>query len=229
MGMFSERNSGFRTKRYGGQKRKMKNMLATVTKVRTMIDRTSEKKFLNLQFGTAQLSVTAGSANPLLYILNPLLQGTSDNTRLGDRVRFSKLQLHVVLQAPASITDTRNVCIRIIQVKEPRGVIPTNLQLYNNATPSPFDHPNFVTIDFPARFKILATKYVHFNPQIGTQTPVINTNFTINLKDMLTDYSIGNAGTIADIDRNALYISVISEGASTMTVTIPYYLWYRDM
>lgn len=222
-----ERRLGVRTKRHGGAKRKAKKQLATIAYVRKAINSTSEKKFIQSQNVSIGPVVTA---TPVLQLLNGLQQGTTDNTRTGDRVRYTKLLLHAYLVCPLQVSGTAShVKVDIIKVKNPRGVAPTVLQIYGSATPGAGDFFNHNTVDFSSRFQILDSKEYQFNlPSVGNAEGYLM-KFDIDLNDMQTDYSIGNAGTIADIDANALYVLYHQDNSTSIAIYQSAYLYYMDM
>jgi len=223
---------GMRTRRYGGQKRKAKKearKVATIQYVKRAIDRSIEDKFVylnNALMGGANLT----NATPQVNLLNGLAQGTTDQTRTGDKVRFARLKLDLLVSAPISATGNSTAYkFDIIRYKNPRGVAPTITNLYGVATPAAIDHFNDVSIDWKSRYECLASRSFVINYPAATVAQVQLLSFDINLNDVQTDYSLGNVGTIADIDKNALYLVAHQDTALSTSVYFAYYLWYQDM
>lgn len=218
--------SGFSTRRRTrGRRNRTRGAIATVGKVKRMIDRTVEKKFIV----TPHTSVTGTlvNASPVLVLLNPLAQGTSDNTRIGDRVRCHKLQYSFIIYSGAGISQ--NICYELIRVKEPRGVAPTYTQIYNSATPSPDDHHNNVNVDWASRFESVKKGNINITSNYAAQTMAKRVSFNISLGDVVTDYSINTLGTIADMDKNAYYMLFWTDGATNASVYHAYYFYFMDM
>lgn len=227
---FLKRRLGFRTKKHGGVKRRAKKNSKLIKRVKAIVNATNEKKFLQVAFGSGNITNILGISNPVLYLLNGMTQGVTDNTRIGDRVRQHKLELNAFVSCTASTTQTYNLVCRIIRVKEPRGVAPTTLQIMNTATPNPLDLFNHVNVDWSSRFENIHEQVFTLTPQTATTNAGHVFRIYLPLGDLITDYSIGNAGTIADMDKNAIYLQVLSSDASnTSSLTVAYYLWYYDM
>lgn len=226
---FLRRRLGFRTRRHGGTKRQTRKKLATIGYVKRAISADNEKKFIyvtNSLMGGANLT----NATPQLNLLNGLAQGTTDQTRLGDRVKFKRLLMNILASAPISATgNSTSYKFDIMRYKQPRGAAFTMTNLYGSATPATIDNFNEASTDWKSRFECLATRTFVINYPAATVAQIYLFSFEVNLDDAITDYSLGNAGTIADIDKNAYYLVAHQDTALATSVYYAYYLWYTEM
>lgn len=225
------RRFGYRSRRYGGVKKRAKKegkKLATVQYVRKAIDNTTEKKFILVQ--SATLSTTFQNSAPIQVLLNGLTQGTTDNTRLGDRCRAKRLLMTVYVSVPVSATG---LCSRyildVLWYKNPRGGTPSFLNLYGSNTPGAVEQFNYNTIDFSSRFQILSHQEHQNNPQAINTTSGFTFEVDLDLQDHMVDYSLGNVGTVADIDKGALYLMMHVDNSLVTNVYYSYYYWYMDL
>lgn len=159
----------------------------------------------------AAFSASLTNAAPLIVTLNPLLQGTTNTTRIASKVRMGNLQLRLYFD---SILNSNGQQVRIVLVRDAvaEGVVTTTGEVFNNTTPSTYTLQNMVSVN-PSRYQILhdvttrRNDWVPVNsgsPQIMTCLMEINKQL-----GFVTDYSRGNGGTVADIDTNALTLFVL--------------------
>lgn len=225
---------GVKTKRYGGAKKaatKGNRKLATVSTVKRMINRSTEIKFTYSAYQS--ISTNLLNTAPYFGLLNPLTQGDTDSNRTGDKVRFNYLTM--TLFHNLANTNINDITYRysILRVKNPRGVAPTASTLVVNGgtAQDPCEIWDEINYDFYSRYEILydsGVKVLHRN---------VTTNYTVSAEqfgvscDFVTDYSLSNAGTIADIDQNAIYLYFRSGNgtANAHALNYSYRLTYRDM
>lgn len=99
---------------------------------------------------------------------------------------------------------------------------------------------NYNAIDFHKRYRILWDKTMVISNQ---QAPTYATNDVsnsslqaqpyhvhkrINLRDLTTNYALGNAGTFADIDDGHLSLFVITDSSTSLSIYINSILQYTD-
>lgn len=226
---FLLRRLGYRTKRYGGSKRsatKGDRKLVTKKQVKTMINRTMETKFIFSAYTTISSDIRYTA--PYYGLINNLQQGNTDNTRTGDRVRYGMLDMHVNLAKTGNNTVQTQCRVMLLRLKNPRGATPASSTIQYNSN-RPMEIMDDVNYDWDSRWAIEYDSGVFVYPitSIASQFQQHVIHIRKNL-DFVTDYSLGNAGTIADIEKNALYLyitndnSTVSEFAATLTYKIDY-------
>lgn len=225
---------GFKGLFFNGRKRykkyKKSKLLATKAYVDREVAAAAENKFVQLVPTASFTGLTATMAAPLL--LNALSRGNTNSTRIGDRVRIRKIHINLKFYVTATMgAIVGMVRPYLIQYKNPRGVAPsaTGSDVFDQANPglsSTFNDQ----IDWHSRFKVIHDFGHHaIWPQYSAQLPEIMLSFTKNLK-FISDYSLGNAGTIADIDKNAIYLYIVADNpASTLNCEVAYKIYYKDM
>lgn len=220
VGYFARR-LGYKTRRYGGRNPKAGKKLATVATVKRLINVNKENK---CTFSTQNtLTTLLNNGNQLLYLLNGLTQGDTDNTRDGDIVTWSRLRMRFLIYG----TGSSVYHVQVIRVKKPRGVAPTLTQMFGGTQPSPIDYPYYATQEFNQHYEIIYDKELPIHSNYSAQT--MHTLCEVDISpDIKTDYSLGNAGTIADIDANALYLVVRTDNGANTTVNWSNLFFFKD-
>lgn len=167
-------------------------------------------------------SVTA--AIPTITVINALGAGDTNILRDGAKVRWKRLTMKLYCKA-AAMTDERAVRIIVVREKTALGSAPTLAQLMSSATPAPFDMYNRTTRDFANRFRIIWDSGVFsIGPNISDYTSITGLNtsvpssrcFNITKRfNFVTDYSRGDAATVADIETNSLSVIYITDNTIT--------------
>lgn len=228
------RRMGLPTRRHGGKKKartKGNRKLASVSTVKRMINRTIETKFTYSAYGL----VLANCLNtaPYFGLLNPLTQGDTDSNRTGDKVRFQYLTMNLFHNLANTNINDITYRIAIIRAKNPRGVAPTASTLVVNGgtAQDPCEIWDEVNYDFFSRYEVLYDSGVRVLHRNVTTNYTVATDYVSVACDFTTDYSLGNAGTIADIDQNALYLYFRSGNgtANAHALSLSYKLTYKDM
>lgn len=229
---FLLRRLGYRTKRYGGSKysaNKGDRKLVTKKQVKTMINRTIETKFLYSAY--TSLSSDIRSTTPYYGLINGVVQGNTDNTRTGDRVRYGLLDMHVNIAKTGNNNTGTQFRVMLLRLKNPRGATPASstIQL---ATNRPMEIMDDVNYDWNSRWAIEYDSGVLVYPM--TQMSSQYQQYVIHIKknlDLVTDYSLGNAGTIADIEKNALYLYITTDSGtvSEFAALYTFKLEFKDM
>lgn len=173
----------------------------------------SEKKFVDL---TAQTpgAISAGA----FTLLNPLSQGTANGTRVGDQVRFTDLDVRLTLYNTP--TNTAWVRIMIIKDMQPNGAAPTLANLLSDTGGGVV---SFRNLDYGKRFRVYADRvYSLMANDLETPAQPMFVKFHVDLKGTkkknlpnITEYGLGNAGTIADISKGAYYLVSLSNLTSS--------------
>lgn len=173
--------------------------------------------FLNPEIKNQDLSATITPDNSAgsFVLLNGISQGDTRSTREGSSIKMISLNMNIKLTINGSASNTV-VRIQIVQDKQPNGAIFTIANYFQDTTNLA---TSFQNMDYIKRF-------IRWHDQ----TVALNTDFPERLikirkkQIMHTTYNTGNAGTIADIATNSLYLLVTSDEA-TNTPTVIY--WSR--
>lgn len=137
-------------------------------------------------------------------LLNPLAQGNSFTTRIGNKVTFKSLALNIKMWQDSA--DTLGCVARIVVVydRDADGTAcawntvfqsTTVIELLNRTT-------------YKGKRKILFDQFIEFP---STQQHKVVRMF-INLKDAVGDYSLGNVGDITDIKKGSIYLMIMPSG-----------------
>lgn len=219
------RRLGMRTKRHGGKRYAKRKGVATKGYVRRVMENGKEKKFT--YSNDTQFTTTLTNSVPSLTLLNGIARGNSDQQRIGDRVKLKDVRLQGRIYCGAN-NPAGVIKLELLRIKNPRGVAPTESALYNSATPQPTEIDNDINIDWKSRFERIGYKMIEIKANYSTQDVVIPFHFK-HACEHVADYSLGNNGTIADIDTNAIYFNIISDVTNAVTVNASYKLHYEDM
>jgi len=208
---------------------------ATVATVRRMIRATEELKYINevpLAFG---LDITT----PYQQWINSMGVGANRNQRAGNRVFMKKLHLRVGLEC-GTLSPTR-VRILVIMDKQLNGVAPsTLLPFLGSGTAAPLGqdlwrcplNPAWV----PSRFRILMDQSVALGIQGGaanfTERKIVIKSVPIPKSCQVAQFNDGTSGTIADLNKNGLYLWIFTDYSgpvgTTPTATVSTRLDYTD-
>lgn len=185
--------------------------------------------------------VSAPVAGTNILLLNGLSQGNTNITRIGDNVKITSIQFRGRLTSAIALLGTSRPRVIIFWDKQANGAAPAATDLLDNSvitrlTDSPYNH------DYIERFDILYDKtwvidsnaVADFDPATGTTSTVMPKSVKINKYKKLqrkVNYGLGNAGTVADISHNSLYLMLISEtatGSNPPTAFMGIRINYRD-
>lgn len=211
---------GGKTRFYKGKKAKA-NRLAKVSDVKRMISIDKENKYLVT--AATQISSILDSSNPVLYLLNGLTQGDTDSTRDGDTVTYKRMRMRLIIATSGSCVAH----VQVIRVKKPRGVAPTLSNMFGSSTPNPITYPSNSDQTFNQHYEIVYDSERSLTSNYSAQ--VVQTLYDMDLgSDLKVDYSLGNAGTIADIDTNALYLVIRTDASNQGWVTLSKEFVFKD-
>jgi len=184
----------------------------------------------------AALNAFLTTAAPLVATLNPLAQGTSNVTRVGSKVRLGRLDLRLFFQTGLGVL-ANSLQVRVVVVRDAaaEGVITTTGEVFTNATPGVRAPQNMVTVN-PSRYQIMHDWVSNRNDWVpanflAATDPVQDCLHMVRMPlGFVTDYSRGNAGTVADIDTNALTVFIVTDNttADALAVTGSYLLSFTD-
>jgi len=232
-----------RTERRGGRANIPtipRNILSTV---RRLNNQSSPAKHIlysdsGVTGGSATVFSTSSLVNssPLMQLMNPLLRGMTVQTRIGDVAKVSKIHLNVRTTYGTAVDG--DVIIKWILFAETnsQGYARTASQFasvyFGKTTPNTNAIPNYNNKDV-SLFKILKT---------GQQTMRASMASVVEIRDwsvfwapktpLRCNYANGNAGTIADIDGNAIYLFMYTDfnvaGANSINSYIEGNVYFHD-
>lgn len=174
---------------------------------------------------------TSGAPNTAIgniVLLNPLVQGTTANTRVGDQVKFKSLDLRV------AYTNTTDEAIwlryAIVRDNAPNGI--TLASSINQLVFNGLNVHDFRNLDYGSRFDVFVDRVLAFQRSDPASGYVSQPGFTTLHIDLskgkgsknnknVTDYGLGNAGTNADIAKGSYYLILMSS-ATTNNVLFSY-------
>lgn len=173
---------------------------------------------LNTEHKYVDVTGTPTQATASLTLLNPLSQGTTAETRIGDQVKFKSLDMRIA----TSNGNAETIWMRYMIIKDnaPNGAVPTEADILAD-TGGPVQ--SFRNLDYGKRFVVYADKVLSYSAHnlanSASQPSFIN--FHIDLErpkrrgdNNITEYGLGNAGTIADISKGAYYLLCTSSAVS---------------
>lgn len=173
-------------------------------------------------------------------MLNPLSQGTSESNRVGDKARMRHLMLKVYFGSASALTTPTSVQVLVVREKTTLGSALSPSQFFDSSTPSPTnwqrnvltrDPDRFVTL-YDSGFRVLGlSEFSNATLNKDFSSPSIMQCLCDIPLDFVTDYSRGNAGTVADIDTNGLNMVVITSNttANGVFANYAYTLSYSDV
>lgn len=211
------------------KKAKGGSQLATKADVKRMINSNEEFKAIYTHVETGN-PYTGGAG--LFTLLNGCSQGDGLSSREGREIRNRSVQIHLKHRYATS-APTYNYTLRAILFidLEPHGSAPTASNLLRTSEGQGYDEA-FRNLDYRNRFVILKDKYLQGDifDNNGT-TFVLHDHQLVKYKklNLKTTFNSGNAGTIADINKGALYLYLFNaESANPMQVFISAVVRFTD-
>lgn len=218
-------------------KKKEKVTKATKAYVKKAIDHQIEQKYIDT---LGVFNTVVGGVNSVL--INGLVNGSQENNRIGDKIKIKELRFMgelTQISAPiASNTQASNMSrVLIIWDKQPNGGAFTfggNGGIFNPATANYDAVLNFNTDTVSNRYHILYDKT--FQPTVLAYgaTPINGFNskgITIHRKikvNKVTNYGLGNTGTITDINTGSLYLINACNSTTGVSLRFQIKMLYED-
>jgi hypothetical protein len=184
-------------------------------------DLNSLRRFVNAEMhylDTVQTAVNVSSTTTFV-LLNGMQTGDTSMTRTGQSIKMDRTDFRFYLTG--NITAVQVSCRLIIVIdKQANGAIFADTALLNAATTvSPY------AVGGQMRFQVLYD-----------QTFALSTAGPLNVCQCVTiptnqhvEYNTGNAGTVADINSNSLYLLMLSDQATNVPIIYAYLrLWFID-
>lgn len=189
------------------------------------LGKSPESKCVDVQ-GTSNFS-TVGVVTPL----NVCVQGPDINQRIGRRYCLKSLQLRGYISAVSQTAgDPAYSLDRALLVydRQPNGVLPNASDILINMSTGTLNATTFVNLNNSKRFVILGKALFHDCNLAHIPAPIGIIDCTSKMveiwvpskkiKNLVTEFNAGVAGTIADINVGALYLVTIGQFVNTPSV-----------
>jgi hypothetical protein len=167
-------------------------------------------------------------ATPFVVCLNPMLEGSDETARVGDIIRWKELCLGLELFSNTNLLLPALMRVMVIAESTALGSVLSPAQYFTSATPSPIDQRNVTTRNVK-RFKTLYDSGPIVICGYTTNTATLSwggtPDWARNIKiplDLITDYSRGNAGTVADVETNAISLICFTDSTNAAGTYINY-------
>lgn len=170
------------------------------------------KGLINTEFKRIDTTINAGhSSATTFYLLNGLQRGDQFSQRIGRSLRIKSIEINSLHTLGAGATASSIRMILFLSIA-PKGIAPVAGDVLNNGGP-PLNIVSPRNLDNRSNILILRDKTLSLSSS-GDQKK--SWNYFKNL-DIKAIYNSGNAGTVADIDGQALYLMIMS----TEPVNVP--------
>lgn len=175
----------------------------------------NEKKFIDASLSLSTFNTTGSS-----QLLNALSQGTTATTRVGNEAIFKSIYMKATVYPGVTTGVTQNIRVMLVLDKQPNGAAmpivgatsTTGRLLFATAgTCYPYVPLDLFNKD---RYVSLYDKVYAINPPFSTAAVQFEVKKYINLGKGIQSIYNGNAGTIADLSSNALYLVICGDQPS---------------
>lgn len=190
--------------------------------------------FLGTTAGSLATGIDVNNTTPFKQYINNLTRGTTVQSRLGDYAYFSKIYLRVRTICDVNVVGTQMLNWMLVVDNEINGTSQTAAQFatryFGNATPYTNAIRNDNNGNIKKQYRVLKRGRLTFVQQVVGQTE--QKDWAINWyskKHVKTSYSLGNAGTVADIDTGAIFLFIWTD--NTVGTIKNYFegnLYFRD-
>lgn len=245
---------GFATKKVDRKQNKaIVNLSKRIAKINSEVElKQLQNNQSSYALATLTTTLTRGSGFNLT-LLNGSIQGTSSVTRVGDKIKMTSMQLSGQIYCTGGgvllgiHTPVRIICFLS---KKPKGVAPTvstngaaagtAALFYNTGGSGPTTYQQYdtgVNQNMYENYKILYDKVYTLKTLVGVLNAAdvaqsVNPKMNFNIRKKLgytADYSRGTAGTILDIEANAIYVLFITDTNSNLTVELDSRIYFKDL
>lgn len=187
--------------------------------------RKAEPKYIIAEVSNANLL----NSTPTTDLLNGMAVGDTNATRDGNRVKFYSLEMRVIITAGSTLTSPTPVRFMLVRKLKTVGATITISNLLADSSPDFLDNFNVNNIEFSKTYKVYWDKTVVINPRVanysaGTADPLSNgpchrcLTIRTKLGGFVTNYGLGTAGTVSDIDTNGLFLISFTDNSTANAV-----------
>jgi hypothetical protein len=180
-------------------------------------------KWINPAVSTFTSTQTATS--PYVFSVNAVSQGTSENTRIGAKIRMKSFEAKVQFQNTATAQQDSTIGYRLMVIRE-TTCLGSNLaasQIFLDSNPTPLSMRDHTNRD-ASRYHFLYDSGPQYLgcPSSALASPFNNFTWpperahTIKFKcDILSDQSRANNGNVGDIDTNNVSFLILSDNVTS--------------
>ncbi len=171
---------------------------------------------------------TAGTSS--ITFINNIANGDGDGNRDGEDVVITSLQFKGTFSTPTTTIEDSIVKVMLVKHKDVRGTAMTITNLYEsdsiNAMRKITNSQNYTILK-----EIVKRIPVPQSPQADNHITNVQCNFYYKFKNPLRMKWSSTASGIANVDRNALYLVIMTNQASGVTATLAaqYRLTFKDV
>lgn len=167
--------------------------------------------YLGTTGGTLATGIDVNNTTPFKDYINNMIRGTTVQSRLGDYCYFTKIYLRVRTILDVNVVGTQQLNWMLFVDNEINGTSQTAAQFatryFGNATPYTNAIRNDNNGNIKKQYRVLKRGKLVFTQQIVGQTEQKDWAISwYSKKHVKTSYSLGNAGTVADIDTGAIQL-----------------------
>lgn len=217
-----------RTKKDQQQDQQITQVRRKIQKINNMVDLGHKDTFINGNLLASDPTVGNGQ----LILLNGLVVGNTDVTRVKDLINITSIQFRGDIVTDPNVVTGTLWRMLIVMDRQSNGAAPVIADILDNTTLTRLIDAPYNDDKFP-RFKILLDKrgvinnhaIADFDPATGTTTTMFpaSTTFSYRIKvnpskKNQTNYGLANGGGVADISTNSLYLVLMSNFAFASTV-----------
>lgn len=172
-----------------------------------------------LNFKDTTIDGISVSTTPVLTLLNGMTQGTTASTRIGRRIGIKSVEWRFNMATSSATTWTSNRYMIIVD-RQANAAAAAFADIYDVADPSTLRNISNMT-----RFQVLfdSQEFTMIGDNSGTGASSYDSDSLATahkgyLKvNIPVQYNVGTAGTIGDIQTNALYFVTIGNGSTAVT------------
>jgi len=172
-----------------------------------------------LNFKDTSIASLSISTTPTLTLLNGMAQGTTASTRIGRRIGIKSIEWRFNCATSTNTTWTSNRYMLVLD-KQANAAAPAFTDIYDSANPSTLRN-----ISNMQRFQVLfdSQEFIMIGDNGGSgvsdyDCDILATAHRGYLKvNIPVQYNVGVAGTVGDIQTNALYFVTIGNATTSIT------------
>lgn len=211
-------------------KRKRRISRTKTGKLEAEVKRLASRIPNNPKYATQYNSTYSGLvlSSPLVVLLNGITEGSDETNRIGDRMKFKWNDIRLQVYATNNLLASGSFRVMVVREKTALGSALAPAQFLQSATPNTTAQRNVTTRDH-TRYVVYYDETFLLFPAVSSAASPINVSgpdeYNIRIQtplNFITDFSRGNAGTIADIDTNSLYLLVFTDINTASSVNLIY-------